>query len=88
MCRLSCIRSFNNQGGLVQQLLAHKGWVPLSRLTFGAYLLHPLVSTITAPHIITPLTPTIVIQHLYLTSALQAELVIAQTPPQCDMPTM
>jgi hypothetical protein len=47
---MSCVTSvcsFNNQGGLVQQLLAHKGWVPLPRLTFGAYLLHPLVSSIT-----------------------------------------
>jgi hypothetical protein len=47
VCGVMCVCSFNNQGGLVQQLLAHKGWVPLSRLTFGAYLLHPLVSSIT-----------------------------------------
>ena len=47
---LCCTCSFNNQGGLVQQLLSHRGWVPLSRLTFGAYLLHPLVSTITTTY--------------------------------------
>lgn len=31
------------QGGLVQQMLAHRAWVPLARLSFGAYLLHPLI---------------------------------------------
>lgn len=24
-------------------MLAHRAWVPLARLSFGAYLLHPLV---------------------------------------------
>jgi peptidoglycan/LPS O-acetylase OafA/YrhL len=25
-------------------MLSHSGWVPLARLSFGAYLLHPVVS--------------------------------------------
>ncbi|CAM9810430.1 unnamed protein product, partial [Choristocarpus tenellus] len=40
---LLCFVCFNGQGGLIQQLLAHRGWVPMARLSFGAYLLHPLV---------------------------------------------
>ncbi|CAM9859469.1 unnamed protein product, partial [Laminaria digitata] len=40
---LLCFVCFNGQGGLIQQMLAHRVWVPLSRLSFGAYLLHPLV---------------------------------------------
>eukprot|EP00752_Nemacystus_decipiens_P006535 g5886.t1 len=40
---LLCFVCFNGQGGLVQQMLAHRAWVPLARLSFGAYLLHPLV---------------------------------------------
>lgn len=33
----------NNCGGLVNKFLSWRFWIPLSRLTFGAYLLHPLV---------------------------------------------
>ncbi|CAM9306129.1 unnamed protein product [Chrysoparadoxa australica] len=40
---LLCFVCLNNQGGLIQQFLAHRAWVPLARLSFGAYLLHPLV---------------------------------------------
>ncbi|CAM9170227.1 unnamed protein product, partial [Hapterophycus canaliculatus] len=40
---LLCFVCFNGQGGLVQQMLAHRAWAPLARLSFGAYLLHPLV---------------------------------------------
>eukprot|EP00903_Cladosiphon_okamuranus_P009857 g9367.t1 len=40
---LLCFVCFNGQGGLVQQMLAHRAWVPLARLSFGAYLLHPLI---------------------------------------------
>lgn len=32
-----------HQGGLIQQFLSHRAWVPPARLSFGAYLLHPLV---------------------------------------------
>ncbi|CBN77498.1 conserved unknown protein [Ectocarpus siliculosus] len=40
---LLCFVCFNGQGGLLQQWLAHRAWAPLARLSFGAYLLHPLV---------------------------------------------
>ncbi|CAM9228319.1 unnamed protein product, partial [Phaeothamnion confervicola] len=38
-----CFVCFNNQGGLIQQMLEHRGWTPFARLSFGAYLLHPLI---------------------------------------------
>eukprot|EP00611_Tribonema_gayanum_P001510 TRINITY_DN1110_c1_g1_i2.p1 TRINITY_DN1110_c1_g1~~TRINITY_DN1110_c1_g1_i2.p1 ORF type:complete len:767 (-),score=284.50 TRINITY_DN1110_c1_g1_i2:1197-3497(-) len=38
-----CLPCFLNQGGLIQQMLSHRGWVPFARLSFGAYLLHPII---------------------------------------------
>ncbi|XP_011860137.1 PREDICTED: nose resistant to fluoxetine protein 6-like [Vollenhovia emeryi] len=32
-----------NHGGIVNQLLSFKGWIPFSRLTYCAYLLNPIV---------------------------------------------
>jgi len=29
--------------GIVDKLLSFKGWIPLSRLTYGAYLLNPVI---------------------------------------------
>lgn len=29
--------------GVVHQFLSFKGWVPLSRLSYGAYLLNPII---------------------------------------------
>ncbi|XP_076301783.1 nose resistant to fluoxetine protein 6-like isoform X2 [Lasioglossum baleicum] len=37
---VACI---TNNGGIVNQILSFKLWIPLSRLTFSAYLIHPLV---------------------------------------------
>ncbi|XP_076301815.1 nose resistant to fluoxetine protein 6-like [Lasioglossum baleicum] len=37
---VACI---TNNGGIVNQILSLKLWIPLSRLTFCAYLLHPLI---------------------------------------------
>ena len=35
--------NFSQTKGLVNKFLSWRVWIPLSRLTFGAYLLHPLV---------------------------------------------
>jgi len=40
---LLSIVCFLGQGGIIQSILAHPAWVPLSRLTFGVYLIHPIV---------------------------------------------
>ncbi|KAI4473733.1 hypothetical protein M0804_015208 [Polistes exclamans] len=32
-----------NNGGIVNRILSWKVWIPLSRLTFGAYLIHPIL---------------------------------------------
>ena len=40
---LRCAVLCNASGGLVQWLLELQVWAPLSKLTFGAYLLHPMV---------------------------------------------
>ncbi|GFT69782.1 nose resistant to fluoxetine protein 6, partial [Nephila pilipes] len=37
--------SVSGQGGVVNSILSWKFWIPLSRLTFCAYLFHPLVQT-------------------------------------------
>jgi len=29
--------------GIVDKLLSFKGWIPLSRLTYGAYFLNPII---------------------------------------------
>ncbi|XP_076301563.1 nose resistant to fluoxetine protein 6-like isoform X1 [Lasioglossum baleicum] len=34
-----------NNGGIVNKILSFKLWIPISRLTFGAYLLNPLIIT-------------------------------------------
>lgn len=34
---------FTGRGWLVGSFLSHKAWEPMARLTFGAYLAHPLV---------------------------------------------
>lgn len=34
---------FSGGGGLFNDFLSWRGWTPLARLTYGAYLLHPLV---------------------------------------------
>ncbi|XP_014482754.1 PREDICTED: nose resistant to fluoxetine protein 6-like [Dinoponera quadriceps] len=34
---------YTKHGGIVNQLLSFKGWIPLSRLTFCAYLLNPFI---------------------------------------------
>jgi len=34
---------FSRPRSFVNQLLSARGWLPVSRLTFGAYLVHPLV---------------------------------------------
>ncbi|GFS97804.1 nose resistant to fluoxetine protein 6, partial [Nephila pilipes] len=34
------------QGGIVNRILSWKFWIPLSRLTFCAYLLHPIFQAI------------------------------------------
>ncbi|KAL6253555.1 hypothetical protein P5V15_012740 [Pogonomyrmex californicus] len=37
------IACFTKHGGIVNQLLSFKGWIPLSRLTYCAYLLNPII---------------------------------------------
>ncbi|XP_076280625.1 nose resistant to fluoxetine protein 6-like isoform X2 [Lasioglossum baleicum] len=39
---VACI---TNNGGIVNQILSFKLWIPFSRLTFSAYLLNPLIIT-------------------------------------------
>ncbi|GFY77750.1 nose resistant to fluoxetine protein 6 [Trichonephila inaurata madagascariensis] len=35
----------NGQGGIVNSILSWKFWIPFSRLTFCAYLIHPIIET-------------------------------------------
>ena len=36
----------NGYGGVINTFLSMKFWIPLSRLTFSAYLVHPIVLTV------------------------------------------
>jgi peptidoglycan/LPS O-acetylase OafA/YrhL len=38
-----CFLCLQGAGGMVNALLSHPAWTPLSHLSFGAYLLHPIV---------------------------------------------
>ena len=38
-----CRGCFRGRGGLVGWFLTHPGWAPLARLSYGAYLIHPIV---------------------------------------------
>lgn len=33
----------NKMGGIINRFLSWKAWIPLARLTYGAYLLHPII---------------------------------------------
>ncbi|XP_078666302.1 O-acyltransferase like protein-like [Branchiostoma floridae x Branchiostoma belcheri] len=37
----------NGYGGIINTILSWKAWIPLSRLTYCAYLVHPIVILIT-----------------------------------------
>ena len=38
-----CLLCFRGRGGWIGQLLGHPVWVPFARLSYGAYLIHPIV---------------------------------------------
>ena len=38
-----CRGCFSGRGSLVGWFLTHPGWAPLARLSYGAYLIHPIV---------------------------------------------
>ena len=40
---LLCLLCFRGRGGWIGQLLGHPIWVPFARLSYGAYLIHPIV---------------------------------------------
>ena len=37
------VLSFRGEAGIVGRFLGHPGWVPLARLSYGAYLIHPII---------------------------------------------
>jgi len=40
---LIAVLSFRGEAGIVGRFLGHPGWVPLARLSYGAYLIHPII---------------------------------------------